>query len=444
MNFTAPANITDAHPSREVPHFLLLSSSPNLLRDDSRCRFVFGEDELFDGVIVVGGHGTDDVEAIVRRSNDLLLPIANLSDEAIPFADFHGQGASQGRLEDAVDALMRISESVRRLPDAIRRSDQPEAILLARAHTRGGILAPVYDPGVSHLISYPAAGLIDEPWRHADRLAEAGLLRRTFFDRLHYCPSCRSSRLNVREECTACRAPDLVDESILHHFRCAHQGVERQFRQGEKLVCPKCTRELRHFGVDYDKPGLATACRSCGHVDADSSIGFVCIDCASRHDGQAMATRDWHEYRMTRAGERSLISGQVTARTEGGNDALATFRLMVGQGLRLQSRYGKPVTIFRIAFAKADQVRKQHGERTLAQARVHAVEIVRGEMRDTDFVLENEDDVLVYMPETDAGQTETPLRRVIERIHSTLRVDLGAHASVLSAEDLSPLVPAQP
>ncbi len=374
----------------------------------------------------------------------MLLPIANISDAVIPFADFQGQGSSRGRLDDAVDSLTMISETVRRLPDNIKLSDDAETVLLARVYTRNGILAPAYDPAVARLISYPTAGLIEEPWRYADRLAETGLLRREFFDRFHCCPSCGSSRLNVREECSACRSPDLVDETTVHHFRCAHQAVERQFRQGEKLVCPKCTRELRHFGVDYDKPGLATACRSCGHVNADSLVGFVCIDCASRHDIQAMATRDWCEYKITAAGKRSLLSGHATSGKDGPTDAPSIFQLMIRQGLRLHLRYGKPVTILRISFVRADLVRNQHGEHALAQARTHALEIVRGEMRDTDFVLDTEDNVLVYMPETDPDQTETPLCRLVDRIRSTLRVDIGAEASLVTAEELISLLPTQP
>ncbi|MGF1640914.1 MAG: hypothetical protein ACFCUO_08195 [Rhodospirillales bacterium] len=441
MNVTAAASSPSPHGARDVPQFLLLSSSPNILRDDSRCRFVFDTDAAFDGVIVVNGHRADDVEAIVRRSNDLLLPIANLSEAIIPFADFQVRGASQGRLEDAVDILTTIAHSVRRLPDGVRRSEQPETILLARAHSRNGTLAAVYDPGVSHLVSYPAAGLIEEPWRHAERLADQGLLQRTFFDRLHRCRSCGSSRFNVREECVACRSPDLVDETTVHHFRCAHQGVEGEFRRGEKLVCPKCRHELRHFGVDYDRPGLATVCRTCGHVDADSAVGFVCMDCGSKQDAQAVATRDWYAYRITRAGETALLSGRVAARRSETRDALATFQLLVRHGQRLQARYGKPVTILRITFAKADQVQEQHGERALAQARAHALEVVRGEVRSSDTVLEAEDDVLVYMPETEARDTAVPHRRLIDRIHSTLRVNLGAEASLVSAEELSTLLP---
>jgi len=189
---------------------------------------------------------------------------------------------------------------------------------------------------------------------------------------------------------------------------------------------------------------LTTACRSCGHIDEDSLVGFVCIDCASKHDGQAVATRDWYEYKITAAGERALLSGQVISRKDGQKDALGTFQLMVNQGLRLNSRYDKPLTILKIAFTRVDQVRRQHGERVLAQARTHALEIVRGELRDTDLVLDTEDNILVYMPETDTGQTKTPHRRLIDRIHSTLRVDLGAEASLVTAEELSDLLPTQP
>lgn len=442
MNFTLAAKRTNAHTSGDVPQFLLLSSSPNLYRDDLQCRFVFDDEEEFEGVIVVDGHDIDDVAAIVRRSNNSLLPVANLSDAVVPFADFSDRSTNRGRLQDAVEALMALSGSIRRLPESIRLSDDAETVLLARTYTRGGFLSPTYDPSVSRMITYPVAGLSEEPWRHADRLTEAGLLHREFFDRLHCCPSCGSSRLNVREECPACRSPDLADETIIHHFRCAHQAPERQFVQGDKLVCPKCTRELRHFGVDYDKPGLTTACRSCGHVSAESLVGFVCFDCASRHDSQAMATRDWFEYKITAAGRHYLLSKQANSASNDRKDAPSTFNLMVKQGIRLHTRYGKPLTILRVSFARAEQVRRQHGEYALSQARTQALEIVRGEMRDTDVVLDTEDGILVYLPETAPDQTETPLRRLADRIGTTLRVDLGAETSLVTDEELVTLLPA--
>lgn len=37
----------------------------------------------------------------------------------------------------------------------------------------------------------------------------------------------------VIEECPHCRSPDLVEEACLHHFRCACQAPESDFRQGD-------------------------------------------------------------------------------------------------------------------------------------------------------------------------------------------------------------------
>ena len=100
-------------------------------------------------------------------------------------------------------------------------------------------------------------------------------------------------------ECSACRSADVEEESIVNHFRCAHQALERHFTQGEALICPKCRRLLRHFGVDYDRPGTATVCRACDHVDAEAAIGFLCIDCGAKIDAAVVPTRDWCAYALT-------------------------------------------------------------------------------------------------------------------------------------------------
>ena len=63
-------------------------------------------------------------------------------------------------------------------------------------------------------------------------------------------------------------------------------------------------------------------------------------------------------------------------------------------------------------------------------------------MRDTDVVLDTEDGILVYLPETAPDQTVTPLRRLVDRIGSTLRVDLGAETSLVTDEELISLLPA--
>ena len=226
------------------------------------------------------------------------------------------------------------------------------------------------------------------------------------------------------------------EESIINHFRCAHQATERQFSQGDRLICPKCRRQLRHFGVDYDRPGSATVCGACGQVDADAAIGFLCIDCGARNDAAVVPTRTWYAYALTKLGERRLLNGDLPMlRSSGGNEG-ATFRALLDHWMHIQARYLRPVAMLSVAFTRAREVQNRQGARALSLATKQAVEIVRGELRASDFMVETGDGVMIVMPETDASRVDVPRRRILNRISSTLATDLGVEIRILDPGDL--------
>ena len=111
-----------------------------------------------------------------------------------------------------------------------------------------------------------------------------------------------------------------------------------------------CSTELHIEGVEYEKPGTVNTCRSCGHVSSQASVGFVCIDCKSRHDSEAIATRDFYKYELTRKGERALISNEPWVTREKPTIGTSPQEAVIRQALRLHSRYGRPLAILRVYF----------------------------------------------------------------------------------------------
>ncbi|NJO56460.1 MAG: hypothetical protein HC834_09165 [Rhodospirillales bacterium] len=263
------------------------------------------------------------------------------------------------------------------------------------------------------------------------------LVRAVIFDRLHLCPHCASSRLNVREECSACRSPQLSQETFIHHFRCAYQATERHFGNRDSLTCPKCRRRLRHFGVDYDRPGTARVCGACSHADADAAIGFVCIDCGAHSDAARVDIRDWYAYALSASGEHRLISGDLRRlRPTNATDA-ELFHALAEHWLRIQSRYGRPSVVLRLAFLRAASVQADQGQRVLLAARRQAVEIVRGEMRDTDLMIETPEGLLVVLPETEERAVDAPQRRLLKRLSSLMAIDLGIDIRPIDPREMS-------
>lgn len=403
------------------------------------CQFSSDPQAPFDGIVVIDRLAADELTALLRSRRAWLVPVADLSGSNLEFADVCCADASPVSLRHAIDELLRVIETLRGLPSGVTDADDDATLLLARVYGRGGTLRPVYDGARPSLLLYRAAGLLEAPWAIADRLCQSGWFERTFFDRLHVCPRCASSRLNVREECSACRSPQLAEADFIHHFRCGFQAIERHFVrsevQGEALICPKCRRRLRHFGVDYDRPGSAHVCLSCDHVDAHTAIGFVCVDCGTHSDGAKVGIRDWHSYTLTVAGEQRLLSGDLRSLRTEATDHASRAQSLAEHWMRIQSRYGRPSVVLRVDFLRAAAVRDEHGERYLAAARRQAIEIVRGELRDTDLMIEAPESLLVVLPETEPRAADAPCRRLRERLSSLLAVDLGL--------DIRPIEPRQ-
>ena len=104
--------------------------------------------------------------------------------------------------------------------------------------------------------------------------------------------------------------------------------------------------------------------------------------------------------------------------------------------MHIQARYGRPATVLRLVFTRTAEVRRKQGARVLALATRQAVEIVRGELLATDFMLETPEGLLIVLPETDARAADVPRRRLLDRIASVLAVDLGVDIKVVEPREL--------
>lgn len=420
--FEQAANVT------ALPRFLVLGDLPPTEPSALQYRLVYEPEAEFDAILV--GEGGSAEEASAAAELRPLAPVAALASRPCAGAELR---LGEPGLPTPAAVLAETAEIARRvaaLPAAVRASTEPALLLLARCATRAGGLAAAYDPGTQEFVSYPAAGRIADVRRHAEGLADAGLLARSFFDRLHVCASCRSSRLSVREECRACRSASIAEEATVHHFACAQMALERAFLSGDALVCPKCRARLRHFGIDYEKPGVATVCNGCGHVDGEPAVGFRCVDCGGHQDAQAVSLRDWFSYTVTPAGEVALARGALAAGGPTPSAQAQALRLLLRQGLAMAGR-SRPMAVIGVSFAATPAVAADRGRRFADRARALAVEILRGALRDVDFAADRDDGLVIYMPDT---EPEVGLARVecsLRRVRTVVAADLGADARIL-------------
>ncbi|TDG33116.1 TackOD1 domain-containing metal-binding protein [Paracraurococcus ruber] len=263
-----------------------------------------------EAILLPGPEALEEAAEARLASAHALLPVIDLSGRC-PEADASFAVGDRASWAAVAGTLAGFAERRRSLPPRVLQAADLDTRLLAWTFIADRALQPRHDPGSRACVRYPGCFPQLETRLAAERLAGRGLLRRHFFDRFHACGDCGSFRLNVREECGSCRSPRLESVELIHHFRCAHQAPASHFARGTKLVCPKCSAQLRHYGSDHTRSGTVQNCLACGMLSPEPSIGFACLDCGGHTEGAAAARQDIFGYALTADGEAALRQGTV-------------------------------------------------------------------------------------------------------------------------------------
>jgi hypothetical protein len=208
-------------------------------------------------------------------------------------------------LSTAILSVMPVVTRVSELPRKPLGPDRNGLSALALAYTRDCSLAPLLRPDDPAVVAYPLLSGVSNAQDILEELADAGLLRRRFFERLHICQHCDSSRLHAREVCLKCHSSQLTEQSLIHHYECGYQAVQTSFEAGNAYICPKCRRELRHYGVDYDKPGKVMCCNACGDTMTEPEVEFLCLDCHRSSQKRTTADRRFGPFKSLRVSTKT-------------------------------------------------------------------------------------------------------------------------------------------
>jgi Thaumarchaeal output domain 1/Diguanylate cyclase, GGDEF domain len=183
--------------------------------------------------------------------------------------------------------------------------------LLRRIADTGGKITPHANPRAERGYEYLAP--CDGCEGDLRFLSRRDYLEQRFFDRVSLCPKCGSHHLNVREVCPGCRRAHLASEGLLHHFRCGYVGVQSEFTTGQdgSRVCPKCNRELRHLGTEYDRLGKASICRQCGLITENPPVEALCLACGTRTPAENLLNAEVFSYALTSLGLAAIRRGSL-------------------------------------------------------------------------------------------------------------------------------------
>ena len=361
--------------------FLLWPEDVDVRRLSARAMQATLGDPRFDAILITQPVPVEALASLWERKSLYALPIIDLTGTLGRKADFDGTELGPADTERLGRLVRDFQDRRARLHRDLLLSDKLGEQLLGRMFVANRPLTVALDPHYRHLASYDVPLGRRLVTREAEALCEHGLLKREFFERFHICPACDSYRLHVREECSQCRSSNLSEEQYLHHFRCAFQGPEADFRRGDKLICPKCYHELTHFGFDYDRPGTMVVCGSCGHAASEPSVGFVCLDCEVHTDSDVAATRDVFSYQFTDQGVSFAEKGGAVLgyAQEAFRFADLPLELVVALNAAAK-RYNEdktPFALINILYRKESEVVAERGARQFAQARDLFIENLR-------------------------------------------------------------------
>ena len=290
-------------------------------------------------------------------------------------------------------------------------------------------------------------GQLGEELDSLEWLAGHGYLERSFAEKIHLCPYCSHYALNFQEVCPRCRSADVDIVEMVHHFRCGHVGPESEFRVAVRFVCPKCSRPVRHLGVDYERPSSNYLCGACRHVFVDPPVSCLCLRCGEDFGVARAETRAIHAYSLSEKGaiaaSRERLEAEET--TPFIDEELAVydygfFEQQLGQEVRAARRYEKPLTVL---LARPDQLaeyRREQGNEAAARLFRVIVQAAKEALRDCDIPSHAEDGVLAtLLPGTSLAGAKQAARRIVARVaeleNGARDITLSIGLATLGGED---------
>ena len=384
--------------------------------------------EFLDAVILLPGADPASVYARMLHNGHSLAAVIDLSGTHSARADFCADVPGNDNIARGLETAAAVREARARIAPFLHDDDRLGLTVLALAITRQRDLEPVLDPTRVSMFDYPLLAGIPEPRHLLETLAAARLLKPTFRERAYLCGACNGSRLLARDVCISCGSSHLVQETLVHHYRCGEHAPKPRFMRGDEMICPKCDRALRHFGVDYDTPGPIYVCHACHKTLPEPEARFLCGDCGDATRGIDAQTLDWHSYSPTEAAQAAVHEGRLPGSgLERLLDGLPGWRtprdlaLVLDLNHRLATRYNRPYAVLQVDTSTSPEALAQFGSSGAAQMQSLLVDLVRQSMRETDCFAAVDNRLLLLLPETPPDKCDA----LVERLHARTAAALG-------------------
>ncbi len=239
------------------------------------------------------------------------------------------------QINEKIKDVQRIQKLAKHLDHTASNSFEIQVFkkTLNYLYTReNSTLKPIADAASYIGYSYPLLAVNFESYEESkvlDLLEWAfneDLIWPDYYDRVYLCNSCKTGRLSYRETCTSCKSSNLKQEDLVHHFPCGYIGPISDFKNkiDGSLNCPKCSKNIRHIGVDYDKPSIINQCLNCNSISQDYVVRALCSNCGIDSDVQYLIPKEINVFKLTKKGRRAAVSGIISSAFEMGDEINGT------------------------------------------------------------------------------------------------------------------------
>lgn len=398
----------------------------------------------FDAVVLLESEDASSLFAALAEQHRLAVPVINATGQtglpgismALPDDPTVGEQISQ--------ATATIRSRLKALPEPRNPADAAGLQVLAICHALESDIRAEWFPDRPEMVCYPALPGVPDARDLLENLAASDLLRRSSFDSLHSCSACGSARLNVREECPDCRSSNIAEKENIHHYRCAYIGPASEFEKERRLTCPKCAMELRHYGVDYDRPGTAWHCLDCAHTSDEPAVGFVCTDCGAHTTGDIIGKRAWYHYALTTAGINAVRTGMLPTRSlaDSFSRIMGTYALrdlaLVGEIMSAAAaRYERPMSAFQLEIGNRATLETERSSTDMADTFALMASLVGETLRTCDMVAIRGDSLFILLPETEESAAGAAFERIRQKISETIKDEIDLSIAGYSGESMA-------
>lgn len=262
-------------------------------------------------------------------------------------------------------------------------------------------------------------------------------------DRIRVCSKCNSGHLNYVDVCPSCSSIDIESQSSLHCFTCGHVDDQQSFLRRGKLECPKCMTQLRHIGVDYDRPLESHKCNTCSSLFVEASTLTQCMSCDSKVPVNELVVRKIYQYRLGETGEyifqhgKSIQAPQLSIK---GKVESGYFQNLLSWVNKVALRHKEEHLLLALYLPSLADYGKQYGDAKLFALIEQITSRLSSLFRDTDICCQYKQDVLlVLMPKT-RKQSLSAVQLKLSELSELIEEDdfeLNVHARSLPDPALS-------